>query len=189
MKKINLRFSVLLLMVLITGLSRMIIQIDNFTPIGAMALFGGAYFSDRWKAFLLPLVSLFLSDMLIQGVIYKGQFGFPLYESWYYVYGTFALIVLFGTWMLKKVTVKNILLAAIVSSLAHWIITDFGVWMSGCNLSVYTKDLNGFILCYTMALPYLKDFMLGTLFYSAILFGAFEWAQRKYPALAQPQFA
>ena len=174
-------------MILIAGLSRIVVHVDNFTPIGAMALFGGTYFSERWKAFLLPLISLFLSDMIIQGMIHQGKYGFPLYESWYYVYGTFALIVLFGKWILKKVNIKNILLAGVAASLAHWIITDFGVWVSGCNVSVYTKDLKGFLLCYYMAIPYLGGFLAGTLFYSAILFGVFEWAQRKYPVLAQTQ--
>src|SRR5690349_4806804 len=84
MKKINIRFSVLLLMVLLAGLSRTAIQVYNFTPIAAMALFGGAYFSEKWKAFLWPLVSLFLGDLIIQGIIYKGQYGFPLYQGWYW---------------------------------------------------------------------------------------------------------
>lgn len=193
MKKIDLRFSVLLLMVLLAGFSRMVVHVDNFTPIGAMALFGGTYFSERWKAFLLPLISLFLSDMVIQGIIWEGKYGFPLYNSWYWVYGTFAVVVLIGKWIIKKVSIKNIALASIAGALTHWIITDFGVWLVGCTDIttglLYTKDLQGLAKCYYMALPYLKDFLLGTLFYSAVLFGAFEFAQRKYPVLAQTQIA
>jgi len=187
-KKINLRFYVLLAMVIIAGLSRLIVHLPNFTPIGAMALFGGAYFADKLKAYFMPLLSLFLSDMIIQGIVYQGQYGFPLYEGWYWVYGTFALIVLFGTVMIKKITVANVLLACIVAALAHWIITDFGVWYSGCNVAVYTKDFNGFVLCYTMAIPYLMNFLMGTVFYAGILFGAFELAQRQFPHLAKQQY-
>lgn len=193
MKKTTIRFSVLLLMVLLAGFSRILVHVDNFTPIGAMALFGGTYFSERWKAFLLPLISLFLSDMVIQGIILQGKYGFPLYDSWYWVYGTFAIIVFIGKWIIKKVSIKNVILASVAGALAHWIITDFGVWLVGCTDittgALYTKDSQGLVKCYYMALPYLKDFLVGTLFYSAILFGAFEWAQRKYPVLAQTHIA
>lgn len=185
-KKISVRFYVLAIMILIAGLSRLVVHLDNFTPIGSMALFGGAYFSSKWKAYLLPLLSLFLSDMIIQGIFLQGKYGFPLYDGWYWVYGTFALIVFFGNQLLKKITVPTIVIASILSALAHWIITDFWVWYSGCNITVYTKDLNGFILCYIMAIPYMANFLFGTLFYSAILFGSFEFAKKRFPILTQP---
>ena len=191
MKKINIRFSVILLMVVIAGFSRMGVHVDNFTPIGAMALFGGAYFSEKWKAYLLPLFSLFLSDMIIQGIIFEGKYGFPLYDSWYWVYGTFAIIVFSGKCIIKKVTIKNIVFASVTAALVHWSITDFGVWLVGCTDittgMLYTNDLQGLVKCYYMALPYLKDFLLGTLFYSAIMFGAFELAKRKFPVLTVQQ--
>ena len=182
MQKLNLRFSILSVIMILAGMCRLLVHIPNFTPIGAMALFGGAYFSDKWKAYLMPLMSLFLSDMIIQGIFYQGKYGFPLYEGWYWVYGTFALIVFFGQWIIKKVNVGNVLLASITASLAHWIITDFWVWNSGCN-AMYTKDWNGFVLCYTMAIPYLQGFLMATLAYSGLFFGIFEIAQRRFPAL------
>lgn len=193
MKKINIRSSVLLLMILLAGFSRIIVPMDNFTPIAAMALFGGTYFSERWKAFLLPLISLFLSDMVIQGIIFKGEYGFPLYNSWYWVYGAFTFIVFVGKWVIKKINIKNLLIASFTASLAHWIITDFGVWLGGCTDITtgyfYTNDLQGLLKCYYLALPYLKDFLMGTTFYSFIMFGLFELAQRKYPILAKTSVA
>jgi len=193
MKKIDLRFSVLLIMVLLAGFSRIIVHIDNFTPIAAMALFGGAYFSTKGKAWLLPLLTLFLSDMVIQGVVYESKFGFPLYKGWYWVYAAIALAVLFGKWIIKKVSLKNVVLAALVSSVAHWIITDFGVWLVGCTDlttgQLYTKDLSGLLKCYYLSIPYMKDFFFGTIFYSGIMFGAFELAQKKIPLLSRPHLA
>jgi hypothetical protein len=183
-KKINLRFTVLVLMVFLAGLSRLVVHIDNFTPIGAMCLFGGAYFADQKKAYLMPLLSLFLSDMIIQGIIYQGKYGFPLYDGWYWVYGTFAILVLLGRKIITKITLSNVLLASIMAALFHWIITDFGVWISGCN-NMYTKDLNGFILCYTMAIPYMLQFLGGTVLYAAIMFGTFEFAKSKFSVLAK----
>jgi hypothetical protein len=193
MKNSDIRFSVIAGLVLMTALSRLMIHTDNFTPVGAIALFGGAYFSHRWKAFLVPLLALFISDMLMQGLLYKGQYGFPLYSGWYWVYGAFAVIVLLGRWIISKVSVKNVLIAAVSGALAHWIISDLGVWIGGgLDMSTgapYTKDGQGLLKCYIMALPYLKSFFYGTAVYAAILFGGFELAQRKYPSLAEKQIA
>ena len=37
----------------------------NFTPAGAMALFGGAKLGSSWKAFLFPLIVLFCGDLFV----------------------------------------------------------------------------------------------------------------------------
>ncbi|MBI4929320.1 MAG: hypothetical protein HY841_01040 [Bacteroidetes bacterium] len=190
--KINPRFIILLLLIVVAVAMRFITELKystliNFTPIGAVALFGGAYFSNRWKAILIPLLSLFISDLLINTLYYNGQFGI-MYDGWYLVYGSFVLMVFSGAWIIKKVNIKNVLLASVVVSIAHWVITDFGVWLGTCTDittgQLYTKDIQGLIKCYTLALPYMKSFFLGTICYSTIMFGAFELAQRKYPVLA-----
>jgi hypothetical protein len=190
--KINLRVIVLLLLIVIAAGMRLVntgweYPLSNFTPIGAMALFGGAYFTARWKSLLFPLLALFLSDIFIQNVIYQGQYGRFLYSGWYWVYGVFALIVFIGSWLIRKVSVKNVLLAGVAASLAHWLITDLGVWLAG-GLDIttgqpYTRDLSGLLKCLYLALPFLKNFFLGTVMYSAAMFGAFELAQRRVPAL------
>ena len=43
---------------------------SNVTPVGAIALFGGCYFADRWKAFIVPLLALFISDVLLNRIYY-----------------------------------------------------------------------------------------------------------------------
>jgi len=121
-------------------------------------------------------------------VIYQGRHGYILYEGWYWVYGVFALTVFVGSWFIQKVSVKNVLLACVAASLAHWLITDLGVWLAG-GLDIttgqpYTRDLSGFLKCYYLALPFLKNFFLSAVFYSAVMFGTFELAQRRMPRLA-----
>ena len=41
---------------------RLMPHIPNFTPIGAMCLFAGAYISNRQLALILPLACLFFTD-------------------------------------------------------------------------------------------------------------------------------
>ena len=80
----------------------------------------------------------------------------------------------------KNVSVKNILLAAVTITFIHWIVSDMGVWLAS---SRYPKTPAGFWACLTAAIPFERNFLLGTLVYSAIMFGSFEWMKAKYPSL------
>ncbi|WP_428654755.1 DUF6580 family putative transport protein [Runella sp.] len=161
--------------------------VSNFTPLGAMGLFSGAYFTTRWKAFAFPLLTLLISDLIINAVIYKGQYGI-IYNGWYWVYGIFALIVFYGKMLLKKINVKNIVLAAIVATLSHWMLSDSSVWLSGgTDLRTglpLTRDWAGFVQCLTQGFPFMRNFLAGTLAYSALLFGGFELLKVRFPKLA-----
>src|SRR3989344_4079667 len=104
-------------------LSRLIPHMPNFTPIGAMALFGGAYLDKRW-AILLPLVAMFFSDLFI---------GFYSPIVMISVYGSFALTGLIGLWLRERKSPKNTLLAAVSSSVLFFFIATFAVWVGGSH--------------------------------------------------------
>jgi hypothetical protein len=188
-KKINPRYATLLLIILVVAIVRTVTNfkpemapLATFTPIGAMALFGGTYFGGRLKPFALPLLTLFVSDAVLSFTVYKQYNSGFLYMGWYWTYGAFLLMTLVGKLMVKKVTVQNVFWAAMVCVLIHWIVADFGVWLEG---TMYSKDFNGWLLCMIAAIPYEWGFVAGTVIYSAILFGAFEWMQQRYPQLKQ----
>jgi len=181
---INPRTSVLIIMILSAGAWRLLFTsghspLGNFTPIGAMALFGGCYFADKWKAFLFPLFTLWLSDLLLSYFVYFHEWRW-FYDGFYITYGSFALMVLIGRFI-KKVNVKNIILTGVSAALLHWVITDFGVWLDG---RLYPLSIEGFLACYVAALPYLQNMLIANLVFGGIMFGAFELAQRKFPMLA-----
>lgn len=184
MKKIiNPRTGVLAAMILSAGVWRLLISsghtpLTNFTPVGAMALFGGCYFEDKWKAFLLPILTLWLSDLFLNYFIYYHEWRW-FYEGFLFTYGSFALMVVMGR-LMKKVNVKNILSLSVSAALVHWIISDFGVWIDG---RMYPMNSEGFISCYVAALPYLENMLIGNLVFGGIMFGIFELAQRKFTVL------
>ena len=153
----------------------------NFSGIGAVALFGGSYFKNKWNSFLMPLFVLLLSDIGLALTMGK-DYGF--YQGWYYTYIAFALMVLVGTIMIRKVNVQNVLGAGLVVVFIHWIVSDFGVWLGS---SFYPQTLGGFWTCLVAAIPFEINFLAGTLAYSAIMFGAFETLSARYPALALKQ--
>lgn len=184
-KKFNYRTPVLLLfMLLIIGL-RVIAPLStdfkliaNFSGIGAVALFGGTYFKNKVNAFLLPVLVLFLSDL---GLVLTMGTDYGFYNGWYYTYIAFILMVLVGHFIIKKVTIQSVLVAGVVSVFIHWIVSDFGVWYGS---TFYPQTLAGFWECLMAAIPYEKNFLYGTLGYSALLFGVFESLKVKYPALS-----
>ncbi|GAC1422188.1 MAG: hypothetical protein NVS1B13_11570 [Flavisolibacter sp.] len=185
--KFNPRSTVLIIFILALGALRVLFNADknlsflaNFTPLGAAALFGGVYFSEKIKAFAFPLLALSLSDVILSLAVYKTFGHGLLYEGWYWTYGAFALMTLVGRIFIKHVGISTIVGAALICTFIHWVVTDFGVWYEG---TMYAKTISGFISCLIAAIPFELSFLSGTLLYSAILFGAFQWMQQRYPAL------
>ncbi|RYZ93285.1 MAG: hypothetical protein EOP47_29585 [Sphingobacteriaceae bacterium] len=153
-------------------------KIANFTVVGAVALFGGAYFKNNLTAFGFPLILLLVSDVILSTTIYRSS-SF-LYEGWYWVYIAFALMVLVGKVVLRKVNAGRFIMATAATVVIHWIITDIGVWYGS---SLYSQDLLGFWECLVAAIPFERSFLYGTLIYGSIMFGSFEFLQAKYPSL------
>ena len=190
-EKINPRFAVLALFMIAVAAMRIpnsaqLTPWANFTPIGAMGLFGGAYFTKQWKAVLFPLLTLLASDLIIQAFVFNGKYGI-MYSGWYWIYGIFIFISFIGKWLIKKVTVKNVIFAAITASLTHWLLADFTVWAGGGTdlrtMTPLSRDWAGLQQCYIQGFPFMRNFLSGTLVYSGIMFGAFEWMKVKQPAL------
>src|SRR5258706_14572543 len=83
-----LRGTVVATMILLAAVLRIVPHPWNLTPIGAMALFSGAMFRNRWIAFALPLASLFAGDIFV---------GF--HKLMFVVYTSFAISVAIGRWL------------------------------------------------------------------------------------------
>ncbi|WP_129715681.1 DUF6580 family putative transport protein [Pedobacter sp. SYP-B3415] len=186
----NPRTVILVCIILLITLFRLLVTFNtdvlafaNFSSIGAVALFGGAYFKSWGKAFAFPLLSLFLSDFVLANTIYKAYSNGFSYDGWHWTYLAFALMVLAGRLIIRRPKVLNIFAAAMVTVVIHWIVTDFGVWFQNPS---YTQDAAGFWLCLERAIPFERNFLAGTLIYGSLMFGAFEFIKAKYPALKRP---
>lgn len=160
--------------ILFAALARLFPHAYNFTPIGAIALFGAAYFGSKKWAFIVPIFALWISDLILNNYIYSAYYdGFTLFTSGFlYIYGGFALIVVLGFFLFDKVTIPRVLGGAIGGSIIFFIVSNFGVWISS---PMYPLTLEGLILCYTAAIPFFHNTLGGTLIYSAALFGAYEY--------------
>ena len=170
----NARILTVLAAIVAAAAFRLVPHLPNFTPIGAMALFGGAYFGKRWLAFVAPIAAMLLSDAII---------GF--HSGMLFVYASVALIVLLGQLALSRRTVLRVGAAALASSVLFFVITNFGTWLLS---GMYPMTLSGLAACYVAAIPFFQNTVAGDLFYSALLFGGFALLERSVPAL-RPQAA
>ncbi len=161
----------------LVALTRLLPHPFNFTPIGAIALFAGTYISDRKQAFLLPIITLLISDILLQ--IVNGS-GF--YRDMVFVYGSFALITAIGFILRGREQRQTIMVASLVSSILFFFITNFGTWVM---YDMYPKNLQGLMTCYIAGIPFFKGTIMGDLFYNIILFGSFALAKWRFPVLAK----
>lgn len=188
MKNLNLRFWTVAFVVLLAGTFRIFsanLGAWNFSPIGAIALFGGAYFVKRWQVLLLPFLSLWASDLILNNIIHKSfftEFTF-FYEGFYWQYGSFVALALFSAWFLNtEKTASRVLGASLLGSVAFFLVTNFGAWLG--NPTLYTQDLAGLMTSYAAGLPFFQNTLISDLACTAVLFGGYAYAQRQVPALA-----
>ncbi|SHE86184.1 DUF6580 family putative transport protein [Pedobacter caeni] len=182
--KFNPRTIILLLIIIFVSIIRVAAPfsgdfkvIANFSAVGAIALFGGAYFNNNVKAFAFPLAVLLLSDLFIAKTSGYGFF----YDGWYWTYIAFILMVVVGKVMLNKVTALTFLTSSVAAVVVHWIVSDISA-MYIPNL--YPPTVAGYISCLVAAIPFELKFLYGTLVYGSVMFGAFEMLKARYPYLS-----
>lgn len=157
--------------ILAAAVTRLLPHPWNFTPIGAMALFGGARCTSKTAAFLMPLLALFLGDLVL-----------GLHKLMPFVYGCFALTVCLGFWVRRNPGVGGIVIASLASSTLFFLVTNFSVW---AMFNTYPRDATGLMECYVAALPFFRNGLCGDLFYSAVLFGGLAFAELRFPKLRE----
>jgi hypothetical protein len=171
----NARIFAIVSAILVAAVLRLVPHPPNFTPVGAMALFSGAYLGRRALAFAAPLGALLLSDLIL---------GF--YSGMIVQYFAVALVVLLGIAALQRPSALRIGAAAFASSVLFFVITNIGVWaLSG----MYPHTVLGLQGCFVAAIPFFQNTVAGDLFYAALLFGGFALLERTMPSLRAQQGA
>jgi hypothetical protein len=166
----NIRFSVIVSIIMMLALYRVLPHPPNVSPLAAMALFGGVYFADRKLAFIIPLFALVVSDLII-----------GLHDTLPFVYGAFAITVMAGIWLRDKLSLMSIAGTAIASSLLFFVVTNFGAWLF--NQGLYPMTSAGLLQSYIAGIPFYANTLIGDLFFTALLFGGFQVLERNISGL------
>lgn len=180
-KIVSPRFLFILGIILLAAAMRLIPHWPNFTPVAAIALFGGALISRKALAFLIPMAAMFISDLVI------GFHGYMIA-----VYISFAITVLMGSQMLKSVKPLKVISVSLLSSIIFFVITNFAVWYAS---PFFTQDLTGLMTCYAAGLPFFNDgsqgisffanALIGDLFFNGLFFGFYYIVTSRVPAFAK----
>jgi len=167
-------------LILISVLGRLLPHPANVTPLGAVSLVGGAKLTKLWR-WTVPFVALILSDILLS--FFFNYHAFTLVTL--FIYASFAINILLGRFIKGNKRYFKLGGLVLVGSLQFFIITNFGVWMEGL---LYAKTFPGLVQCYTAALPYLRNSLLGDLCWSFVLFTLIDrsqvWLQNRSPQTA-----
>ena len=167
------------LFILTTSILRLIPHLPNFTPIGALGLFGGAYFGKK-RSILTVIAAMLLSDYLL---LYVNPYS-PRPVDFSHLYAPTALVhstslfvyagllinVIIGWKVARNKSVANIITASLLASVQFFLITNFGVWVSG----YYPQNIHGLLQSYIAGLPFFRWTLIGDLFYTTMLFGSYE---------------
>ena len=149
---------------------RLVVHPANFTPVIALVLFGGVYLDKKYAMFF-PIFLMMATDIIL------GTHPIMLF-TW----GSLFLISAIGLWLRSKKNARNIVVSSAASAFAFFVITNFGVWLSG----YYPLTLKGFATCFTLAIPFFRMTLLSTIGYSIVFFGADEFLAKR---IKQTRFA
>ncbi len=164
----------LVLLVLVAALYRIVPNRPlGFAPQIAMALFGGAVFvKDKKWAFVLPLVSMFISDLLYQLLFKAGMSTFPgFYEGQWVNYLLFTALTSIG-FLVKRINVVNVLAGCLIAPTVYFLLSNFAVWIGGGGYQ-RPKTWGGLMMSYADGLPFYKGSVVATLVFAAVLFGGY----------------
>lgn len=170
---LNLKIGALSTIIIIAAITRIIPHPPNFTPILAIALFGGATFNQKTLAFLVPLAAMIISDIALQMVN-----GYGFHSSMLLIYALIMGITALGFYLRNNITFLRTALLAVSSTLIFFCVTNFSVWMSG---TLYPATFDGLITCYIAAIPFYGNTLASTLLYSVAIFSIWKAVQKHIP--------
>jgi len=163
--------------IFVAAISRLMPHLPNFTPIIAMSLMAGSVINKKPIALLVVLLSMFVSDVL---TIHFINYNFSTYSGYFFsisalsVYVTIAAIVLFGSYIKDFKPSVKLGATGILAGITFWTITNFALWLGGL---MYATNATGLATCFTMALPFLQNQILGDLLFTLLFAGLFQLVQ------------
>jgi len=149
----------LAIMLVLLGISlRLVPHLPNVIPVVAIALFTGTYLNKRYAPFL-ALMLMIVSDFFV-----------GLHNVMAFTWISVVLISYLGIWLRERKTPAMVIGTSIASSVLFFVVTNFGVWLMGW----YPRTAAGLAQCFTLAIPFFRNMLLGDLAYVVIFFGTYE---------------
>lgn len=144
-------------LLLVTAAARLLPHPPNLTPVIALALFCGAALPNRLLAMAAMIGLMILTDAVL-GL----HSGMPV------VYAALAMACWLGGGIRLNSPAQTIAGRGLLAASLFFVISNLGVWaFSG----MYAQTGAGLVQCFTLAIPFFGNTLLGTAIYGALLFG------------------
>ena len=158
------------------------IAFSGFSPVLAIALFSGYVFSKKEGLFLLPLLSLLLSDLFIQVLYQQGVFEYAgFYGGQWKNYLLLLSATLLGA-LLRGRSHRSLAMGAIAAPTFFFILSNFMVWLSSAEIT-YSKTIGGLMTCYAAGLPFYRNSLIGTFVFLPVVLMLFNYVEHKKTSL------
>ena len=183
MKKLNLQTGVLSIIILLAAFTRIMPHPPNFSPMAAIGLFGAAHFAKKWQAFFIPLIGIWVSDLVINNYVYSSSSSnfVWFYSGFYWQYISYILIIFAGLFIFNRgISLTKMFGGMISSSGIFFLVSNFGVWAGG---TMYPKNFSGLITCYAAGVPFIHNTIISDVLFTTVLFGTYYLLQVEYSSL------
>jgi hypothetical protein len=173
---------IILLTALLVALTlvRVFFQIPNFNPLGAVALMGGVLFSSKILRWVVPMGALLLGDILL-GLSSPMYMDYVLSLDFFFVYASFAAIILLGIFLSKNASLTKVLGGSIAAAVAFFLISNTGSWIT---MPEYTKDFAGLMTSYELAIPFFRATLVSQIAFSLGIYLVYQLATSRKVAIA-----
>lgn len=171
--RMNKRFLTIVTLIFAAALLRLLPHAYNFSSIGALALFGGAYLNRKHLAYLVPVAALLFSDFFL------GFYGLEMLVT----YGAFALTVFIGTHLRNSARWYRVGAASLVSSFSFYLITNQIFFYPANHGALYPRTFTGMMESYVAGWPFFQNTLASDLVFSALMFGGFYLLTINIPSL------
>jgi hypothetical protein len=162
---------------------RLIPHAPNFTPLGAVALLGAGFYTRKFLAFLVPVLSLWLSDLILNNTVYAAYSeGFQLFADYQiFTFASMILTAMLGFALFSKINVSRVLAGTVGATAIFFILTNFGAWMSYGGM--YPKTLAGLGAAYVAGIPFVLNTLLSNVVFGFALFYGYAYFISKNKSL------
>ena len=159
-----------------------VLSMSGFSPVLAIALFSGMVISKKEWLFIFPLLSLFISDIIVHALYQQGLFDYAgIYAGQWKNYLLLLSCTLLG-WGLRGTSHRTLLVGSVASPTVFFLLSNGMVWINSSE-AIYAKTVNGLLTCYAAGLPFYKNSLLATILFLPLIMVGFNYLTRRKAAI------
>ena len=151
---------------------------SGFSPVIAIALFSGMIIKEKNMSFLMPLLALFISDLVIQFLYKQGLFDYAGFFPGQWKYYVMLLASTLIGWLLKGRNAVSLLAGAFAAPTVFFLLSNFTVWALGDGVT-YTRDTTGLLNCLAAGIPFYLRSLAATILLLPVIIVSYNYIMKQ----------